>query len=388
MTIRIDNVERVLTDQRGPLRILALADCWQGANCYAFVRAFRRAGHSVSVCSEADAIPRTWRLLALRILRRLMMPMLVSEYNREILAEAGRLRPHLLFVFKGNYLTAETLRLVKARGAVAINFFPDTSVMADGRYIPEALPFYDWVFTTKTFGLPDMERHLGLRNASFLPHAFDPEVHAPLALDQMDVDRYASDVSFIGTWSAKKERLLLQLSDALPEVRLRVWGAQWEKASNRMRRIAEHQVVLGTEYAKCIRGSRINLGLLVEARPGASSGDLITARTFEIPASGGFMLHERNEEVSRYFVEGRECAMFSGANELVDQVRHYLANEDERRKIADLGRLRCVQSGYSVDSHAEEVIAKYREFAASRLEAPRFGSDPASATPAKILDHQ
>ncbi|SEF14529.1 protein of unknown function [Rhizobiales bacterium GAS191] len=374
-------------DQQGPLRILALADHWQGANCYAFVRAFRRAGHSVSSCSEADTIPRSWQLTALRVLRRLITPVLVSEYNREVIAAADRLQPDLLFVFKGPYLTADTLRSVKAKGAIAINFFPDTSITADTRYIPRALPLYDWVFTTKSFGLSDMERLVGVRNASFLPHAFDPEVHAPVKLDRADIDRYVSDVSFIGSWSPKKEHLLLHLSKAMPGVKLRVWGSRWEKASSRMRTIAEHRTVVGAEYAKCIRASRISLGLLVEGRPGASSGDLITARTFEIPASGGFMLHERNDEVSRYFLEDRECAMFSDADELVDKVRHYLANDDKRHSIAELGRLRCLESGYSVDARMEQVLAKYRELAASGMRIARSRTDRPVPTPARTLDH-
>ncbi|SEF02994.1 protein of unknown function [Rhizobiales bacterium GAS188] len=376
-----------MIDQQGPLRILALADHWQGANCYAFVRAFRRGGHSVSSCSEADTIPRSWQLTPLKILRRLITPVLVSEYNRDVIAAADRLQPHLLFVFKGPYLTAETLRSVKAKGAIAINFFPDTSITADTRYIPRALPLYDWVFTTKSFGLGDMERLAGVRNASFLPHAFDPEVHAPVKLEQSDIDRYASDVCFIGTWSPKKEDLLLQLSHAMPDIKLRVWGAQWEKASSRMRSISEHQFVLGSEYAKCIRASRISLGLLVEARPGASSGDLITARSFEIPASGGFMLHERNDEVSRYFLEGKECAMFSDTDELVDKVKHYLANDNERRRVAEAGRLRCLESGYSVDARMEQVLAKYRALAASRVHIPDSGTDLPVPIAAGMLDH-
>ena len=154
-----------------------------------------------------------------------------------------------------------------------------------------------------------------------------------------------------------------------------------------MRSIAERQYVLGREYAKCISASRICLGLLVEARPGASSGDLITARTFEIPASGGFMLHERNNEVSRYFLEDRECAMFSDADELVRKVRHYLENDRERRAVAEAGRLRCLASGYSVDARMEQVLAKYRELAASRVHIPDSGTDLPVPIAAGMLDH-
>lgn len=352
-----------MTEPRNPLRILAVSESWQGGNSYALVRAFRRAGHSVSVIDSASYLPTGWQRRALRALRRAIGPVLVAEYSRALIAEAKHLRPHLFFVFKGSYVTVEAMNAIKGMGAVAINFYPDVSVVTHGRYIPQSLRLYDWVFTTKTFGLGDMERLLGIRNASFLPHAFDPEVHRPFSLDKSDLERYTADVSFIGTWSPKKERLLQHLYDSLPHVRLRIWGAQWEKASTRLRNAIEQQAVLGAEYAKCIRASRINLGLLSEVRTGASSGDLITSRTFHIPASGGFMLHERSEEIVRYFDEERECSLFSCSEELVERVVYYLANDEKRRDVAEAGYQRCLTSSYSMDTRAEQVLTKYRELA-------------------------
>ena len=67
-------------------------------------------------------------------------------------------------------------------------------------------------------------------------------------------------------------------------------------------------------------------------RKGASSGDLITARTFHIPACGGFMLHERTAEVREFFDEGRECAMFEGAAEMVAKVGYYLDHPTSARR--------------------------------------------------------
>ena len=94
---------------------------------------------------------------------------------------------------------------------------------------------------------------------------------------------------------------------------------QWERAGARLARWVEAREVLGAEYAKAIRLSKVNLGILSEVRKGASSGDLITARTFHIPACGGFMLHERTAEVAQFFTEGAECGMFAGAEEMIDK---------------------------------------------------------------------
>jgi spore maturation protein CgeB len=343
------------------LRILAVADLWQGSNAYAYVRALRRLGHSVRTVPSENYIPGRWHSRPLRALRRLLEPALVAEYTAALLAEADQLRPHLFFVYKGHYVTAEAVTALRARGAVAIDVYPDVSVLAHGRHIPRALPVYDWVFTTKSFGLGDMERLLGVQRSSFLPHGYDPEVHRPLVLGAEDHAVYDCDVSFIGTWSPKKQAYLEHLVRRHPDLRLRIWGEQWGPARQTLGTQLQGRPALGLEYAKAICASRINLGILSEARVGASSGDQITSRTFHIPACGGFLLHERTPELAGCFTEGEECAAFSGPEELAAQVERYLGKEDERAAIAEAGRRRAERSGYSIEERAKVVLAKVAE---------------------------
>ncbi|MEW6213030.1 MAG: hypothetical protein AB1631_32205, partial [Acidobacteriota bacterium] len=259
------------------LRILAVADLWQGSDAYAYIRAFRRMGHSVRVTPSEDYIPGKWRSKPLRALRRLLEPLFVREYSDALITEAENFRPDVFFVFKGRYVTAEALSAIRRMGAVAINFYPDVSFMAHGKYIPESLPLYDWVFTAKSFGIGDMKRLLGVERASMLPPSFDPEVHAPVELEKEDLAIYECDVSFIGTWSPKKQRLMERIASSLPERRIRVWGDQWGAARATLGERIEGRGVFGIEYAKAMIASRVNLSILSEARRGASSGDLITA---------------------------------------------------------------------------------------------------------------
>ncbi len=350
---------------QNPLRILAVADLWQGSNAYAFVRAFRRMGHSVRTAPPENFFP-LWQRKSLRIARRLLEPVLVREYASTLISEAKDMRPHLFFVFKGRYVSAETVRAIGDLGAVTINFYPDVSFLAHGRYIPAALPVYDWVFTTKSFGVADMQRLTKAQGVSFLPHGYDPETHAPVQLDDEDRARYECDVSFIGTWSPKKQKLLEHLRREMPSVRLRVWGAQWERSCATLGASIEGRGVFGREYAKAIVGSSINLAILSETRRGASSGDLITSRTFHIPATGAFVLHERTDEFLQYFAEGRECACFETSGEMIEKIGYYLDNEDERRRMATAGLQRSIDSNYSVDSRAAKIAEKVFEIRLAR----------------------
>jgi spore maturation protein CgeB len=351
-----------------PLRILLVSDLWQGSDSYALARAFRRFGHSVTIVSDSTYYGREWRSPVLRAARRLLRPFIVRDFNDALIRSAEGLQPHLLFVCKGLLVEPRAIAAAKRAGALAALWWPDVSFFAHGPSIPRAVPHYDWVFTTKSFGLADLEAKFGVSSASFMPHAFHPEVHRKFRCDTSDHARYGCEVSFIGTWSPKKQALLEALVAARPDVKLKIWGMQWEKAGERLARWVASREVLGAEYAKAIRLSKINLGILSEVRGGASSGDLITARTFHIPACGGFMLHERNDEVAQYFEEGRDCGMFAGAEEMVAKIGYYLDHQAERERIAEAGHIRCLNSGHSVDDRVRAILAKVAELRG--VEAP------------------
>lgn len=350
-----------MTEHQETLRILAISSLWQGANDYAFVRAFRRMGHSVRAVSEKEFLS-GWQSSAMRLARRLLQSRMIDEFNEAVLREASAFRPDMLFAFKGPFLKAQTLRQLKSMGVITIQFYPDVSFRTHGPFLAEALTEYDWVFTTKNFGLMDMAEQLGITQSSFLPHAFDPETHCPIPLSKRDRAQYGCDASFIGNWSPKKEKVLRQVIALQPDIDLRVWGARrWAALGEAY----QGHPVYGQEYAKAIRASSANIALLSEQREGASSGDQITARTFEIPGAGGFMLHERTEEAEQYFQDGKNCVFFDDAQDLADKISHYLAHDADRARIAAAGRARSLDSGYSTDDRAHVVIDKYYALRAS-----------------------
>jgi hypothetical protein len=351
-------LDEIFPPAKGALRILAVADLWQGSDGYAYIRAFRRAGHSVRVVPAEHFVPADWGRLYLRAFRRLFSPLFVREYENALIEAARDLRPHLFFVFKGRYVSPGAVREIRKLGAVAINFYPDVSFMAHGSYLPQSLPLYDWIFQAKSFGVQDLEQRLNVLHASFMPPSFDPEVHYPVELTPAERERLAADVCFIGTHSPKKERLATAIARRAPQARMRLWGSRWDQAGPDLARSVQGRHILGLEYAKALAASKINLGFLSEVRKGASSGDLITARTFQIPGIGAFMLHERTSELAQYFTEGVECAAFGDEAELVDKIIYYLEHEAERQAIAAAGRQRSLEAGYSVDCQAQKILAR------------------------------
>jgi len=337
-------------------RILFLGENWFGSCARACCHALRRLGCEVADFDAQTIFPQL-RRRSLRAILRVAEPQLIREYNEQVRELAQRFEPDIFLAFKGAYVQPRTLRTMREAGIALYNYFPDTSAFAHGSLLSHTLPLYDCLFLTKRFLDRDLRAHISLRESMFLPHGYDPELHQPRELDARDHARFAHDVGVVATHSRAKEELLTELVTLRPQLDLRIWGNLWKEnnRSSRLGRFIEGAPLNGTSYAKALSAFRINLALLSGPVAGASRGDETTTRTYEIPACGGFMLHERTDEVLELFAEGTEMACFGSATELADKIDYYLAHAEERGQIAAAGRSRCVPA-YSYDNRMTEII--------------------------------
>jgi spore maturation protein CgeB len=336
--------------------VFFLGEDWFGSCARACASALRRAGCDVQVVDGQQFSPPA-SSTPLRVLFRLLQPAFIRAYNARILEAALEFKPDILFVFKGPTVYPETVRRLRANGLTCYNYFPDTSPAAHGPYLQRALPLYDCVFYTKRHWDDAMRERLKLREAVFIPHGYDPEVHCPVPLDDGDRQRYGCDVVLVATYTSQKERVLSELLQRRPTLDLRVWGNQWERCRDAaVRKRVGGPAVAGTSYVRALRAAKIALAIMSGPVPGAASGDHTSTRSFEIPACGAFMLHERNAEVLELYEEGSEIAAFGGSDELVEKIDYYLAHEQERIRIAAAGHARAVPL-YSYDRRMAEILA-------------------------------
>jgi spore maturation protein CgeB len=355
-TSRVDTASHTQTGAR-QYRILCIGETWLGSDARAAFSALRRLGNSVKVLDESNYLRLQWQSRASKGIRRVLRPLFVRELANDVYRSIAQSKPDCLFVFKGNWVHAKIIRRCRREGIATINYYPDVSFLSHGPYIPQALPLYDHVFNTKSYGVLDMQSNLAVKQVSFLEPGYDPELHRPLTLTKEEEVTYGCEVAFIGTWSPKKEAILGALCQALPHITLRIWGNQWEKNRNpALRKTIMGYGITGDEYTKAICGSSVCLGLLSEMGKGSSSGDLITARTFQIPACGAFMLHERNSEVLKYFDEGYEAEFFDSPEELVEKTAYYLTYREKRQEIAGNGLQRSLREGYAIDHRMISVL--------------------------------
>lgn len=341
-------------------KILFIGEQWFGSDARSLAFALRRSGQIVSTVDPIGFFPHSTKVLS-KILRRILMPVYLLEYNQAILLADRQLNPDVVVVFKGASVSPKTLDVLKDRRRLLVQFYPDTSLFAYGRWIPECVPKYDFWFTTKSFGVAEVKSLSSSTEVILVNHAFDPDVHTAPDFHSWEQQQYICDVSFIGTWDFEKEQFLADVVRQLPNLKVKIWGSYWNRSKrSELTDCIQGGTVTGDLYTLSLRQSRINLGLLRKKQKGGVSGDLVTARTFQIPAVGGFMMHERTEEALALFEEGVHASYFNGVDELVQKIRYYLSNSSEREKIRKEGHLECIRS-HCMDRRAEFILDRLLE---------------------------
>ena len=143
-------------------------------------------------------------------------------------------------------------------------------------------------------------------------------------------------------------------------MRFRIWGNRWQKAKDpNLTPYIIGMPLQGDLYSLGISCSKITLGLLSE-NVGEFPGDRITSRTFNIPGSGGFMLHERTDEVLNYFEEDNEITCFSEESELIDKIEYYLNNSEDRERIRINAYKKAIQE-HTWDKRLERIMSTIYE---------------------------
>lgn len=212
---------------------------------------------------------------------------------------------------------------------------------------------YDLLYTYEP---RDVSEARELSRAAFLPLAFDPEMYQAVPESKQDYD-----ISFVGAISwhwPRRTEVLSQMKDSLRGVRMEVWSDQVPLYSPS--RLLDLLITAGKRDFRIKRGnwnhSDINRlynrsKICLNIHHYHQSEEAINPRSFEVMGSGGFLLTDRPMKGIPDFVEGRDFAHYSSSEGLVNQVEKYLAEEDERLRIA--------RSGHSVtvDRHTYRARA-------------------------------
>lgn len=197
-------------------------------------------------------------------------------------------------------------------------------------------------------------REMGLGHCDHMPFGTNPRVHYPRAPGQ-----YSYDVSFVGHWTTERMALIETLAQA--GVCVDVFGdPAWRNLGHpgvRFHGHAGNREAVPEIYSR----SRINLNIT-----NAQLLSSLPVRIFDVLACAGFLLTDLRQDLSELFEPGEHLALYTGAADLVRQVRSYLDRPGERERIGAAGRQR-VQERFTFRT----LLAQILERVASSSELPR-----------------
>lgn len=289
------------------------------------VRGMRAEGWEVAVLNPDEFLIRGRSRLA-RILSRLTERVSWSAVAQAIVDQAAALQPDLVLAIKSLPIDAAQRRQLRARGARLALWYPDVSFDHGAAASARLLDGIDLFATSKHYHLPWMATRFPAIPTAFVEHGYCDDVHhPPVPPPERDLD-----VAYVGNHSPAKHAAIAALADARPALRIGVSGNGWTPDP----RWQTFPPLVGEAMGRFLARARI--ALAVHYGPHGAQGweDTTSARTFEIPACGVFMLHPDNHEVRRYYEPEREIGVFDDTAHMVREVDRWLADDD--------GRERCV----------------------------------------------
>ena len=326
--------------------MVAATEFWDGATGSGMASGFRELGWLVQKVDHGDFAGST-KSLALRVASRLTRRTLQRAYQDVVWRECERLRPDVFFTVKGSGLNATLLQRIQSLGTRTVMYYPDVHFDHAG-VDQSSFDFYDLFVTTKSFQLEWLRERLGPERVAYVPHGFTDALFQPV-FDRVDDSQYQFDVLYVGNHSPYKQSWLQRLLELTPGLNLGVVGGRWREQKSPLD-IPESSMLgqlTGLSLSRLIQSSRINVAIH-SGRTGDGWEDLVSTRTFEIPACKGFMLHVDNPQVRGFFETGQEIDVFSSPEELHQKIQFYLSRPELRGGMVDRAFTRAVPAyGYA-----------------------------------------
>ncbi len=339
-----------------PWSILFVGDLNAGGRSLQRCETLRMLGHDVVSLSFVP-VPFIAGVDSLSLLTRIMwklkLPPDPTHVNQAIQAEIDKKQFDVVWIDKGVTIRPSTLQFVKNNlpDSVLISCSEDDMFASHSRtyWYLRGLKYYDIVFTTKTYNRTELKM-IGARRTSLFLDSYDERLHRRVVLTASEVEQLACDVGFVGSFENDRAERMLYLAEH--GIQVNVYGNGWSGWVGKSSGLIIHgKPLYGEEYVRAINAAKVNLCFLRKI-----NRDEVTSRSVEIPACGGFMLGERTPRHLEFFEEGKEAEYFGSNREMLEKVRYYLENNEEREKIARAGRERCVASGYSMRSQLAQML--------------------------------
>jgi len=335
------------------MRVLVIGDGHSQIHEVAVANALKSLDHEVrslfwhSYFEESNVVRRIFK----RIQNKFLIGPAIKDINQDIVKEAIKFKPNLIFIYRGTHVYHDTISSLKALMPGCFIFgYNNDDPFSKGhspflwRHFLRSIPKYDLMFAYRRHNIKDYLNNGAVASKILMPWFIpgkDEPLNVPIRNDVIFVGHYENDARL---------NYLETLSKTSYDFKL--FGPDWDKAPD-LPFIAKYRPIIplvGNKYREEICASRIALCFL-----STLNRDEYTRRCFEIPAMKVFMLCQYSEELANIFREDIDVVFFRNPKEMINKIKFYLDHTDIRNKIAESGYQRIISGGHDIVSRMRYV---------------------------------
>jgi spore maturation protein CgeB len=201
--------------------------------------------------------------------------------------------------------------------------------------------------------------YVGAKRADFWPlGAFEAMYDRDAKEEDLFPGQRDIDVLFIGALHLNKMPLLAKVKKALG-ASFRLYGlAGWKRNLYFNVKFGAPGWVSAVRFEDYVRlYRRAKIGINVHNRGDYTVGSY---RLFDLPANGVMQISDGGRHLGAFFSVGEEIIPYQDADQLIEQVRYYLAHDEERMTIARRG-YRRVMAQHRIRGRFQELATLIQE---------------------------
>jgi spore maturation protein CgeB len=264
---------------------------------------------------------------------------IVTSYCPDSLAACALLTEDVGSALRVFYDLDTPVTLAQLKAGASVPYIP-----------PSGLRDFDLVLSfTGGRALEELRAQLGAAWVEPLYGSVDPAVHRPVA----PVERYRSDLSYLGTYAedrqATLEALFVETARRCPEKRFVLGGAQYPQRFPWTDNIYFLRHLEPARHPEFFSSSRLTLNVTREAM--RQMGYCPSGRVFEAAACGTPVISDTWEGLDTFFSPAREIFLANGA----EDVARVLELSDAELRSVGLAARERVLSTHTADQRAAEL---------------------------------
>lgn len=286
---------------------------------------------------------------------------LINNINNKIVKVSERTIPDIIFFYRPSIINKETLiRLKNKNIKVAIynndNAFSEHYPKFYWYKFKSLITVADIIFAYRPSDISNFKLY-GAKNIHLLPPWYDSKSNYVAPLKANEDNRFRNDVVFVGHFE-NDGRLKIFEEVVKQNINLKIFGPEWNKqikTSKVLNHLLPITYLYGEEYNKAFTGSKIAIVLYSKLNK-----DVYTRKCFEIPVTKTFMIAKRTLEMENIFEEGKDIVFFDNTQELIEKIKYYLKNNQERLAIAQSAYNKIINGNYEVIDRAKFIIEVFK----------------------------